>query len=462
MILPISDKVEGAVSFQVFQRVEEYLKNGEWCYYKTNSGILNILQSYQPNLDRHLTNPEVLKTVSQKTQAGTLIYVQMNNVAGGVDLAITIFGDNGKDVYFKEKVRINEYDINLISQTIINWLNVYEKTIPYDGRIIGVLGNTFTIDIGRASKVFVGNNLTVRRPVNKKKHPLLKEVVEWESEELGRGQITNVSEFQSSGAMKEYSTRKKLQPGDWVIMEQKLAQDVKNKVQYPELKGYEFGQLGTVTIGGKLGSGSDTTNISSTNRKIGGLLYGIWLNIEAWATRNIWVGGNLQRNLGSYSSETGNTSIDDVSYSQSETKFKIGYKFLPLGFFYGPQIDTYIGYGSYSFDLDTSAADGFGQHSISGILMGVRGSIPLHRLFRGFLKMDFLISPSYEEEVAVYGENLNSATSYQIEFGSNYVYSPQMTVDGSVEITSNKAKFTGGNEFTFNDVSIKGGVSFNF
>ena len=76
--------------------------------------------------------------------------------------------------------------------------------------------------------------------------------------------------------------------------------------------------------------------------------------------------------------------------------------------------------------------------------------------------MDFLISPSYEEEVAVYGENLNSATSYQIEFGSNYVYSPQMTVDGSVEITSNRAKFTRGNEFTFNDVSIKGGVSFNF
>ena len=94
--------------------------------------------------------------------------------------------------------------------------------------------------------------------------------------------------------------------------------------------------------------------------------------------------------------------------------------------------------------------------------MGFRGSIPLHRLFRGFLKLDFLVSPGYEEESTTYGTNLNSATSYQVEFGTNYVYSPQMTIDGGVEITSNKAKFDSGNEFHFNDVSIKGGVSFNF
>ena len=74
--------------------------------------------------------------------------------------------------------------MDLIANTIQNWLTVFEKTIPYDGRVIGVLGDQFTIDIGKASKVFVGNEVRVIRPVDKKKHPLLNEVVEWQSEEL--------------------------------------------------------------------------------------------------------------------------------------------------------------------------------------------------------------------------------------------------------------------------------------
>lgn len=463
MILPISDKVEGAVSFKIFERVERYLKNSDWCYYKSNSGILNILQNYQPNLERHLTNPEVLRTIANKTQAGSLIHVKLDIVSAGVDLSTTIFGDNGSDIYFKEKVRLSKVELSLISQTIINWLNEYEKTIPYDGRVIGVLGNTFTVDIGQASKVFIGNNVTVRKPVKKKKHPLLEEVVEWEFEDLGKGQIVNVSEFQASGNMKEYITRQRLSPGDWVIMERKLAQDVKNKVDYPELQGYEFGQLGVVQLGGKLGRGSDTTNISSTSRKISGFEYGVHANVEVWATRHFWAGGGFQKVLGSYSADANtSTTLDSVGYDYTETKLKVGYKYLPLGFFYGPQIDLYLGYGTYKYELDKSATDGFGDHKISGILMGFKGSMPIHKTFRGFMKLDFLVSPDYEEESSVFGTSLNSATSYQIEFGINYHYSPQMTLDGSAEVTSNKAKFSGGNEFHFNDFALKGGVSFNF
>ncbi len=462
MILPISDKVEGAVSFEVFERIEKFLKNSDWCYYKSNSGILTILQNYQPNLDRHLTNPEVLRTVANKTQAGSILYVKMDIVGGGTDLSLTIYGDNGEDIYFKEKVRLQKIDVNLVAQTIINWLNVYEKTIPYDGRIIGVLGNNFTIDIGQASKVYIGNNLKVRRPMAKKRHPLLEEVVEWESQALGVGQIVNVSEFQASANMKEYESRSRLQPGDWVIIEKKLAQDVKNKIEYPELEGYEFGQLGTISLGAKVGSGSDTTNIAGDSTKIDGVLYGIHMNLEAWITRNLWIGGKYVKSFASYSTSSGTAALNDVGLSQDEAKFMLGYKYLPLGFFYGPQIDAYVGYGNYSYDLDISAADGFGDHKLSGILMGVRGSVPFHKLFRGYLRLDFLVSPDYEEETSVYGTNVNTATSYQIEVGTNYIYSPQMTIDGGLEITSNKARFSGGDEFHFSDVSLKGGVSFNF
>lgn len=462
MLLPISDKVQGAIAYKVFEEIERSLKFGDWCYYKSNSGILNILQNYQPNLERHLSNPEVIRTIANKTRSGSIIHIIMQTVVNGVDLEIKIHADNGEDVYFKEKLRIDKVDISLISQTIINWLSVYEKTIPYDGRIIGVLGNQFTVDVGRASKVFVGNNLRVIRPLKRKKHPLLNEIVEWESMPIGDGTIVNISEFQSSASIKNYTNRKQLQPGDWVVMQQRLKEDVKNKVDYPDLKGYEFGQLGRASVGLKLGSGSDATNVSNANKKIDGLIYGVYGSIEGWATRNIWFGADIEKNIGDYSTAEGITNLSETGVSQTIVKFKVGYKYLPMGFFYGPQVDAYLGYGSYTYDLDTSASDGFGNHKISGILIGLRGSVPFHRVIRGFLKLDFLMGADYEEETNVFGSSATSATSYQIEAGANYIYSPQMTIDGSAEITSNKAQFSGNNEFHFKEVALKVGTTFSF
>ncbi len=463
MLLPISDKVEGAVAFKVFEKVETYLKNSDWCYYKTNSGILNILQNYQPNLERHLTNPEVLRTVANKTKAGSLFHINISSLTQGTDLAMKVYGDNGEDVYFKEKVRLKRYDVDLIARTIINWINVYEKTIPYDGRIVGVLGNQFTVDIGRASKVFIGNDLVVMRPLDKKRHPLLNEVVEWQTENIGKGNIVNVSEFQSSASMKEYQTRLKLEPGDWVIIEKKLKQDVKNKVDYPDLEGYEFGQLGVAGIGAKFASGSDTVNISNTTNRVSGVLYGINGSIEIWATRNMWGSLEVERNIGSYKLKEGSANTSEPGVTQSIFKAKIGYKYLPMGFFYGPQVDIYGGYGKYTYDMDTSTGDGFGKHSFSGILIGAKGNLPFHRLFRGFLKLDLLVSPGYEEDdVEIFGDSANSVTSFQVEFGSSYVYSPQINIDGSFEITSNKAKFNDAGQVAFKEAALKLVGKFSF
>ena len=43
MLLPIRDSVGGALGFKVFTDVERYLKDSQWCYYTSNSEILNIL-----------------------------------------------------------------------------------------------------------------------------------------------------------------------------------------------------------------------------------------------------------------------------------------------------------------------------------------------------------------------------------------------------------------------------------
>ena len=135
---------------------------------------------------------------------------------------------------------------------------------------------------------------------------------------------------------------------------------------------------------------------------------------------------------------------------------------MPMGFFYGPQIDAYIGYANYSYGLDTSTADDITSSTFSGLLLGAQGSIPIQKQFRLFLNFDFIFNPGYEEEVATFGEE-DSTSNYHLEFGSTYSYSPNTKILGSFGITSSTAKFISPTqEVSLKDSELKLGAVFTF
>ena len=91
LLLPIADGLEGAIGSKVFEEVETYLRDGNWCYYKSNSGLISVLTKYRNNLKTHLDNPEVLRTLAEKTKTGSLIKIDILNEVKGVDLGIKIY-----------------------------------------------------------------------------------------------------------------------------------------------------------------------------------------------------------------------------------------------------------------------------------------------------------------------------------------------------------------------------------
>jgi len=197
MLLPIVDGLDNRAGFKVFEEVESYLKESSWCSYKSNSELINVLGQYAKNLDSHLNNKDVLKVISDKTHAGSMIRVNLQMQVGITDVKVEIIGENGEDRYFKEQTQLHSSDISVIAQTVKNWLDVYEKTIPYEGRVKGILGDQFTIDIGRKSHVYNGSEITIVRAVSKKQHPLLKEVVDYETEKIAEAKIFDVSDNQA-------------------------------------------------------------------------------------------------------------------------------------------------------------------------------------------------------------------------------------------------------------------------
>ncbi|MBA2406080.1 MAG: hypothetical protein H0V66_14990 [Bdellovibrionales bacterium] len=461
-LLPITDSVGGAIAFKVFEEVEENLKKSNWCTYVSNSGLIHIFSRYRENLPQYLKQKEVLKTVAEKLQVGSLIRVALVNEIKGVEIQLEVHGEDGEDLYFSEKVLIGTDDIETISQTINNWLDTYSKTIPYDAKINGILGDQITLDVGKGYPIQVGQSFVVKRPTNKKKHPLLKKIVDWDTDVLAEGKVFNISDNQALGMVKVYKGDKKLVAGDWVRLEP-FKQEAFNDPNLEDKKEEEPGTLGILSIALFGTSSSVDTTTPTGAKRMSGNLVGFDFRGEGWITRQYFAALEIARSIGKLSEVSGNPDKSSTNAQFGLFKLTGGYKYLPLGFFYGPQIDIYGGYGNYSFDLDYSAADGFGKGNISGILLGVAANIPINRDYRFMVQADFIPFPSFEDSDNIYGDS-TSASVLDLEIGLKYQYTPRMTLDGSIETLAGKAKFDGAfKEISYHDnFKLKFGASFNY
>ena len=461
-LLPITDSVGGAIGFKVFEEVEHDLKRRNWCTYVSNSSMIGVFSRYRENLPQYLKTKEVLATVADKLKVGSLIRVSIINELNAVEVQMDVYGENGEDLYFSEKSVLNRDDIEIISQTINNWLDVYAKTIPYDAKINGILGDQLTLDVGKGYPIQIGQKFLVKRPITKKKHPLLHKIVDWETVTLAEGKVFNISDNQALGMVKVYKSEDKLQSGDWVRLED-LKQAVINDPTLDDKKEDEsLGTLGILSVALFGSSSSVDTSTPTGSNRMSGNLFGIDFRVEGWITRQYFVALELMRNLGSLKENSGNPDKSSVNANNGALKLTGGYKYLPIGFFYGPQIDIYGGYANYSFDLDYSATDGFGKNNIYGLLLGVAANIPINREYRFFTQAEFLPFPTFSEDDKIYGSS-SSASALDLEIGIKYQYTPRMTVDASIETMSRKAKFSGDfKEVSYKDNLLKLGVSFNF
>src|SRR5690606_11163688 len=98
---------------------------------------------------------------------------KMSGSSDSVTLELKVYGEDGRDVYLSEKVLLTKVDLFLINQTIKNWLELYEAAIPYDGKILGVLGDQVTFKAGNRKDFKLGQTIEIKKLVRKKEHPLL-------------------------------------------------------------------------------------------------------------------------------------------------------------------------------------------------------------------------------------------------------------------------------------------------
>lgn len=459
-LLPITDSVGGAIGFKVFEQIEANLKKSNWCTYISNSSMITVFSRYRENLPQYLKTKEVIATVADKLKVGSIIRIGIVNEVKGVELQMEVYGENGEDLFFTEKIILQTDDIEVIASTLGNWLATYAKMIPYDATVTGILGDQITLDVGKGYPIQIGQKFIVKRLMTKKKHPLFKKIVDWESTLLAEGSVFNISDNQALGMIKVYKDDQKLAPGDWVRLEAFRAED---KIIDPEKDEEEkLGTLGLFSVSLFGSSSSVDTNTPTGPNRFSGNTFGIDLRAEGWITRQYFAAFEIMRSLGGVEKSSGSPVKSRANVNNGSFKLTGGYKYLPIGFFYGPQIDLYGGYANKSFDVDYSAADGLGQQSFSGILFGVGANIPINREYRFFTAADFMPLPTFTDDDDIYG-SAKSASSLDLEVGIKYQYTVRMTLDASLETRSSKAKLsTNFKEVSYKDNVLKLGATFNF
>lgn len=462
MILPITDSLGDSVGYKIYEELEGYIKRAQWCEYVPSSDVIEVFSRYRDKLPEYLDDEKVLQTVAERLKVGTLIRIKSSYEIDKMNLSLDVIGENGKDVYFSEKAVLNKIDILQAHTTIVNWLELYESNIPYDGKIIGVLGDQITFEYAQNKELAIGQEFKVKKFINKKKHPLLKKIVEWDSEVIAKGQISNLSRGQALGVIKVYTSKHPIKAGDWLRLEaidQTKNINDRNFAQYEKQK---FGRLGDLAISFLLSSNTVTTTAVTGNNKMNGFIYGLGVELETWITRNYFVLGEFSKKIGSLSKISGNPDTNSTGQNTTILKVAGGYKYLPMGFFYGPQVNFYAGYAKYSYTMDTSANDGFGENAMSGILVGVGGNIPVKKGLRIFASGEIIPFGEFTDETSIFGTTKN-ISSMVLEAGANYVWDPNIKLVSSFELVNNAGKFKGANsELKYSDTVLKVGASFSF
>lgn len=457
-LLPVTDGVGGAMGNKVYSSIEAELKRSNWCTYVSNADMVHVFSRYKENLPQYIKQKEVLRVVGERLRVGSIIVVSIKNELNGVDLSLDVFSENGEDIYFSEASSLNRDDIELISDTALNWLDVYSRSIPYDAKVIGVLGDQITLDVGKGYPIQSGQEFGVKRLTNKKKHPLFKKIVDWETRQIAEGSIESISDNQALGVVHRYNSRSRVEVGDWVSLKEK-----RTETKLPEeVEDQGPGSLGIFSVALFGTSSSLSTTAPTESPRMSGNLLGVSLNLEAWITRELFAGLGLERSIGTLTKASGNPSKKSISGNNGSYKVLAGYKYLPIGFFYGPQINFYTGYVRHSYDFDYSLNDGFGKVAFSGLALGLSGNIPLNREYKIFARAEFLPFPAFTDDDGIY-ESSKSISSMDLEFGVKYNYRTRITLDASFETQSRKAKFKENyKEISYRDNRLKFGASFNF
>ena len=325
--------------------------------------------------------------------------------------------------------------------------------VPFLGNVTGRDNNQVTLNIGQNANLKKGDTLSIATLDEVKKHPLLKQIVDWRLTATGKVEIESVEDRISFGRVTQEEDGRQIGRFQKVIQiipatkaEQPVVIDEKaqaaNRDEPPKL-GWIAGNLG---LGSFSRTFTDTTTLSSAiSDQGGGFNFGLRGDGELWFNREFFADISMGFNTFSYSANLiagGNSPGQQDSGSSTSFKIAGGYSYLVNGDFYGPKGWLKFGYHTVSFNLTTP---NLGPTSIKGLFLGVGGDLPIREQWGALLNLDFGFLSGASESTQAHGD-ASSTTDVELFIGGYYRFTQRITFRAGIDITANNQSFAKDND----------------
>lgn len=344
------------------------------------------------------------------------------------------------------------------------------RKVPFQGMVTGRDNNSVTTNVGSLAGIRPGDALLVGTLDEVKKHPLLKEIVEWRTTRTGKLQVEQVEDGIAFCKVIEEEDGRQI--GRYQKITQVIPRAPAGEIPVIQEKEEKVSQLddpptlGWVSGTAWLGSYSrQFSNLTGSIAKSGsGTVLGAAGEGQLWFTRE-WFGElRFAHGFWSYAQQdiaTGTETTGNISGSVTQFKLAAGYTYLLSGDYFGPKGWVKLGLHSASYSLPLMSSESLAPSSFKAPFLGVGGDIPIREKYGVLLNLEFGLFTSASEPGNASGQ-VNSASDVAISVAGYYRMRPRMSLRAGFEILANSADFSSGSSVSQKVVNIAPSLVYYF
>lgn len=455
-ILRSWDNVDGLFADYVASAYRDYFSHQSRFRLQDLSKSDPILTQSKIPYGKLIADPEILAQLARATRSQTILRTKISKEGSEYRVDLDWLHSPEMVALAHESFTLDEprdghgFGAEQLKEKLQQAVDGLIKDVPFVGSVTGRDGQSVTLNIGATSGVERGDTLQIATLEQVKRHPLLKQVVDWRFNETGKVQVEQVDERISFGKIIEEEPNRQIMRQQKVIAIQHLPapkHKASAEIQEKETQREEPPRIGWVS--GGLNLGNFSRSYSSLDNTIGkdggGFAYGFKVDSQLWITKEWFAETGLNFDFWSYSQHDtlAGSSTDSTNIGSGNlVGFRIagGYSYLVDNDLLGPKGWLKLGYHSNAYSLPSSTADATTPITFKSLFVGLGGDLPIRDGFGAVLDFNLGIINGASENTKLSGDT-NSASDVSFSIGGYYRYTQRISFRGTLDFISNSADF---------------------
>lgn len=475
-ILKSWDNVDGLFENYVQESFREvFSREPRFVLHDLSKANEKITNSSLP-LHKIIEDSAILAQIARSTRSQSIVRTKVTKNGPNYRFAIDWLHSPQMDVIANET--FDTQNLSDVRTALDAALGRLIEKLPFKGHVTGRDNDSVTVNVGSLSstRVRVGDTLEIATLDAVKKHPLLKEIVEWkltptgqvvveqvedsiafgrvQSEEAGR----SISRFQKITQVIPYSEPKNPEAG---VVLPGNTESSRETHDHPRL-GWVAASLGFGNFDREYANSAGTTRVGG-----GGFVINPKADGQLWLTQNWFIDWAL--GYGFWSTNQTNlvsgAALSNAGAQSSVTQVKLagGYSYLVNGDLFGPKGWLTLGLASYSYNLPTSATEFMTSVSFKSLVLGIGGEMPIRDAWGVGLNLDFGILPSATES-PILASSGGVASARDLGFQTHLYYwlSPKTRFRFGFDFRSQGADLTSGANLSQKIITVSPALMYYF